>query len=246
MKKFRSILVLLLAIIMIFSFAGCGSKDSSGGNDAAPSEQSQEADNSSSVTPAQPSDQSGTSSGESSSSADQSTGSQDQQSSDPESSSADKPTPPDRGTTDSSSSSEQPIAEVPDELKGDYTGDFVSNTGTGLNLITKWGASKNSGGDYDVTFQFYLSTYSLQVSDRSGNKLEVKTPSGTRSYSFSTKAVDKKENKLESVFIGQTTIQMTEEELSAGADVKATWDFRGAYSDKSLPEITAEGKVTSK
>jgi large subunit ribosomal protein L4 len=63
--------------------------------------------------------------------------------------------------------------------------------------------------------------------------------------SFKTKAVEKKDNKLESVFIGQTVIQLTEAELSAGADVKATWDFRGSYSDKELKEVTAEGKVKS-
>ena len=39
MKKFRSVLALLLALALIFSFAGCGSKDSGSSDEAAPSEQ---------------------------------------------------------------------------------------------------------------------------------------------------------------------------------------------------------------
>jgi hypothetical protein len=229
MKKFRSVLALLLALALIFSFAGCGSKDSGSSDEAAPSEQSQETDNSGADVPDQ---------------------NQPEQS-DEQAAPVDNipeieglTPPPGRGES-SGSSSDEPVAEVPDDLKGDYTGEFISDTGTALNLITKWAANKNSAGSYDVTFQFYLSTYSLQVSDRSGNKLEVKTPSGTQSYTFKTKAVEKKDNKLESVFIGQTVIQLTETELSAGADVKATWDFRGSYSDKELKEVTAEGKVKS-
>jgi predicted small lipoprotein YifL len=240
MKKFRSILVLMLVAAMIFSFAGCGSKDS-GGNDAAPSEQSQEGDNSGTDTQ-EPSDSS-------SSSVEQS-----EEANIPEGSTAPIPgsgTPPEEANKDSNTdnkeeeSSDQPVAEVPDDLKGDYTGEFVSDTGTGLNLITKWAAAKNAAGSYDVTFHFYLSTYSIQVSDRSGNRLEVKTASGKQDYTFKTKAVDKKDNKLESIFIGQTTVQMTADELNAGADVKAVWDFRGSYSDKELKEVTAEGKVKS-
>ena len=241
MKKFRSILALLLVAAMIFSFAGCGSKDS-GSNDSAPQEQSQEADNSGTDTQ-EPSDSTSSPSEE-----------QSEEANIPEGSTAPIPgsgTPPEEANKDSNTdnkeekSSDQPVAEVPDDLKGDYTGEFVSDTGTGLNLITKWAAAKNAAGSYDVTFHFYLSTYSIQVSDRSGNRLEVKTASGKQDYTFKTKAVDKKDNKLESIFIGQTTVQMTADELNAGADVKAVWDFRGSYSDKELKEVTAEGKVKS-
>ena len=238
MKKFGSALALILILSLVFTFTACGSKDSS--EEPAPSEQSQPADSGSSQTPAQPENQNNTPSDQSS------TPSQESVPQDSGNRLPENLTPPERSSESSESSepsSETPVAEVPDKLEGDYTGEFASNTGTGLNLIVKWAASYSSDDSLDVIFQFYLSTYSLQVSDRSGNKLEVKTTSGTETYTFSTKEVNKKDNKLESIYIGQTRVQMSKDEFISGADVKATWDFRGSYSDKSLPEVTAEGKV---
>ena len=43
--------------------------------------------------------------------------------------------------------------------------------------------------------------------------------------------------------IGETTIQLTEEEMAAGATVSASWDFRGSYSGQELPEVTAMGMI---
>lgn len=236
MKKYRSVLILILVLSLVFTFAACGSKDS--GEESAPSEQNQAADNSGTAAPeqSQSSDQSSTPSDQSS------TPSQDQQSQESTNSVPENLTPPSR-SGGSSDSSEVPMAEITEKLDGDYTGEFTSNTGTALNLIVRWAANYSSDDSLDVTLNFYLSTYSLQVSDRSGNKLEVKTPSGTESYTFATKEVNKKDNKLESILIGQTMIKLSKEELEAGADVKATWDFRGSYSDKSLPEVVAEGKI---
>lgn len=233
MKTFRTILALMLALTLIFSFAGCGSKDD-GSSDPSPSEQSQQADSNGSSQPSQPqpSDQS--------QSSDQS---QAQENQNNESNIPVENLVPPRSNENSSKESPEPIAEVPEDLTGDYTGEFVSNTGTALNLIVKWAANYSSDDSIDVTFHFYLSTYSLQVSDRTGNKLEVKTPSGVETYTFTSKEINKKDNKLESVFIGQTTVQLSKDEFESGADVKATWDFRGSYSDKSLPEVVAEGKV---
>ncbi len=237
MKTCRPILAIMLILTLIFSFAGCGSKDS-GSSDPAPSEQSQQADSNQSEQ-AQPSEQS--QAPESSEAAPSESQSQEDQSND-SNSSEQKPTPP-GSNEESNKDSKAPVAEVPEELTGEYTGEFTSDTGTALNLIVKWAASHSSDDSLDVTFQFYLSTYSLQVSDRSGNKLEVKTPSGVETYTFATKEINKKDNKLESIFIGQTTVQLSKDEFEAGADVKATWDFRGSYSDKSLPEVVAEGKL---
>ena len=233
MKTFRTILALMLTLTLIFSFAGCGSKDD-GSSDPSPSEQSQQADSNGSSQPSQPqpSDQS--------QSSDQS---QAQENQNNESNVPVENLVPPRSSENSQKESQEPIAEVPEELTGDYTGEFVSNTGTALNLIVKWAANYSSDDSLDVTFHFYLSTYSLQVSDRTGNKLEVKTPSGVETYTFTSKEINKKDNKLESVFIGQTTVQLSKEEFESGSDVKATWDFRGSYSDKSLPEVVAEGKV---
>ncbi len=234
MKKFRTILALMLTLALIFSFAGCGSKDSED-SEPAPSEQSQQADSNESSQPEQ-------SQAPESSEAVPS-GSQTQENQNNDSSTPDQNTAPSGSSEESNKGSQAPVAEVPEELTGDFTGEFVSDTGTALNLIVKWAASYVSDDSLDVTFQFYLSTYSLQVSDRSGNKLEIKTPSGVETYSFTTKEINKKDNKLESIYLGQTIAQLSKEEFTSGVDVKATWDFRGSYSDKALPEIVAEGKI---
>ena len=141
--------------------------------------------------------------------------------------------------------SDNGVPSLPSELTGDYTGGFTSDTETALNLNVQWAANEGSDDLYDVKFQFFLDCYSLTVSERNYNTLQVKTSSGTKEYTFKTKEVNREDTTRDTLFIGETTIQLSADELAEGAKVKAIWDFRGSYSGTELPEVVAEGQVKS-
>ena len=224
MKRFKSMLALLLVLLLIFTFAGCGGGSDDSSDASAPSDESQEAyeDDEDYDDEEEPYD------------------------GDIWDTDYDEEEPPDPDDdTEEEEEEEEPYepSKAPEDLAGDYTGAFVSDTETPLNLEVRWAAEENASGDYDVTLHFYLTCYSLQVSERNGNTLEVKTSSGKTKYSFNTSEIKKETNTLESEYVGKTTITLTKEELSSGAKVKAIWDYRGSYSGTDLPEIVAEGQI---
>ncbi len=228
MKSLKTIIALLLILLMTFTFAACGSSDDGGSDDSASQDQSQDIDDED-IDDEETDDEEIDESDDYFDESDLEEDLDDEDDEDEEEEDEEKPYEP----------------NVPEVLTGDYTGGFRSDTETPLNLVTQWAANKGSDGTYDVSVVFYLECYSLQVSERAGNILTIKTSSGTQKYSFDTKAIDKKDNVLDMVLIGKTSVKLTEEELAEGAKAKVTWDFRGSYSGTDLPEITAEGKIMS-
>ena len=137
----------------------------------------------------------------------------------------------------------EPEPEPTPELTGNYAGEFASDTGTALNLVVRWTASRGSDGSYTVTLRSYLDCYALSVDARDANKLIVSTASGTKSILFHTDGVAKEERTRSETQIGETAIQLTAEEMASGATVSASWDFRGSYGGTALPEVTAVGTI---
>ena len=229
MKKFNAAVALLLVLMMVFVFAGCGGNDDEG-SEAAPAEQSQPADSGSESSDSQES--SVVPESETSQEAEEEEGIDEAELFDEEEEPEEAPV------------QEDFIPEAPEELTGDHTGSFKSDTGTSLNLDVKWATKEGSDGNVDVTLYYYLNCYSLQVSERSGNKLEVETSEGTKTFTFGTNKVIKSGNTLGDVYMGQTTFSVPAEELASGIKVKADWNFKGSYSGTDLPVVTAEGEIS--
>ena len=133
--------------------------------------------------------------------------------------------------------------ETPPALTGDYTGEFVSDTETALNLIVRWAASKNPDTTYTVSLQFFLECYSLEVSERNDNTLTVVTSKGEQSFSFHTDALEKEKDDYSEEYIGKTSFTVSEKDMENGVSVTASWPFRGTYSEKDIPEIKAAGVI---
>ena len=240
MKNFKTIIALLLVLALTFMFAACGggSSDNDNSGDSTPTDQSQEAEQNDDAE----SDDAEAEVDDDEIWSDEDLEDLDDMPEEDVDSEDDEDTEDVDEDTEEETEESEPV-EAPKDLSGDYTGAFASNTDTALNLNVGWAANKDSDGEYDVTVQFYIDCYSIQVSERSGNTLEVKTGSETKSYSFKTKEVNRSDNTLEKVYIGETTIKLSADQLAEGAKVKATWDYKGSYSGKDLPEIVAEGEI---
>lgn len=268
MKNLKTIIALLLVLMLIFTFSACGSKDDSG-SEAAPEEQTQETDTENEAEePQDTSEPADTADDQTSEPAEDENEiiddeDYDEPIGDGSGLDADEAedifdddgvpnepepeegfTPAESQTSEAAETEPGPYTDVQD-LTGDYTGGFKSDTETALNLNVQWAANEGEESDYDVTVRFYVDSYSLFVSERSGNVLKVETESGTKEYKFNTTKVNKEENTASSTMIGEVTIPMSAEDLASGAKVKATWDYLGTYSGKELSEIVAEGEIKS-
>lgn len=137
----------------------------------------------------------------------------------------------------------EPEPEPSPELSGEYTGEFASDTGTILNMIVKWAASRSADGAYTVTLRFYLDCYAMEVGERDNNTLNVVAVSGVTDSRFHTDEVDKEERTRSEIQIGEAAIRLSEEDILAGVKVTATWNFRGSYAGQELPDVVASGEI---
>ena len=221
MKKTKAIIALLLVFALVFAFAACGSKDG-GSSDQTPSDQSQDVNNDTGQDQADQADQN--------------------TQEDPA-----EPEPAEEEEPEEEPEEEEPEPDIipvePYELSGDYMGEFLSDTGTGLNLKVKWAANPDSEGTYKVTSHIFLHCYSIGVSSRNTNRFMVETSNGKWAYVFPTEAVRKAENTIQDIYIGVVSIILTEEEFNSGAKITVTYDYRGTYSTTELPEIVAVGEI---
>ncbi len=238
MKNYKRIIALLLVLMLVLVFAGCGSNgsDSDQADDQTQDEQSQDVDT-------EDSDESDTDADTDVDTDEEIFDEEDLEDlddMDEEDADVDE-----KAEDEEEADNDNGVPSLPSELTGDYTGGFASDTETALNLNVQWAANEGSDDLYDVKFQFFLDCYSLTVSERNYNKLQVKTSSGTKEYTFKTKEVNREDTTRDTLFIGETTIQLSADELAEGAKVKAIWDFRGSYSGTELPEVVAEGQVKS-
>ena len=231
MKKTKSIFVLLLIAMMVFTFAACGSNNNEG---AAEGDQDQ----------TQTADDEMDDEGDSTTSTDDMWADNWEDDDDGEDLTPDDETVDEEEDEDGEDEEEnKPVTTELDELKGDYTGIFMSNTGTSLNLGVRWAAEKSDDDNYDVTIQYYVNSYSVFVGDRANNVLKVKKSSGTEEIAFKTKEISKEENTLGDTLIGESKIKLTADELASGVKIEANWKYGGTYSGQSLPEIVAKGEI---
>ena len=230
MKKTKTIFVLLLIATMVFTFAACGSNNDEG---TAEGDQDQ----------TQTADDEMDDEGDSTTSTDDMWADNWEDDDDGEDLTPDDETVDDEEEDGEDEEESKPVTTELDELKGDYTGIFMSNTGTSLNLGVRWAAEKSDDDNYDVTIQYYVNSYSVFVGDRANNVLKVKKSSGTEEIAFKTKEISKEENTLGDTLIGESKIKLTADELASGVKIEANWKYGGTYSDQSLPEIIAKGEI---
>lgn len=204
MKQIKTLIALLLAAVMVCSFTACGAGKNKGRDNTEPANQSENVDNE--------------------------TGKDD-----PRPEPAPEPTPepaPEPTPEPAPEPAPEPEPEPSPELSGEYTGEFASDTGTILNMIVKWAASRSADSAYTVTLRFYLDCYAMEVGERDNNTLNVVAVSGVTDSRFHTDEVDKEERTRSEIQIGEAAIRLSEEDILAGAKVTATWNFRGSYADR--------------
>lgn len=221
MKQIKTLIALLLAAVMVCSFTACGAGKNKGRNNTEPANQSENVDNETDKD-------------------------------DPRPEPAPEPTPepepepvpePAPEPTPEPAPEPEPEPEPSPELSGEYTGEFASDTGTILNMIVKWAASRSADGAYTVTLRFYLDCYAMEVGERDNNTLNVVAVSGVTDSRFHTDEVDKEERTRSEIQIGEAAIRLSEEDILAGAKVTATWNFRGSYAGQELPDVVASGEI---
>ncbi len=217
MKQIKTLIALLLAAVMVCSFTACGAGKNKGRDNTEPANQSENVDNE--------------------------TGKDD-----PRPEPAPEPTPepapePEPEPAPEPAPEPEPEPEPSPELSGEYTGEFASDTGTILNMIVKWAASRSADGAYTVTLRFYLDCYAMEVGERDNNTLNVVAVSGVTDSRFHTNEVDKEERTRSEIQIGEAAIRLSEEDILAGAKVTATWNFRGSYAGQELPDVVASGEI---
>ena len=138
------------------------------------------------------------------------------------------------------------IPETPEAVSGTYSGSFSSDTGTALNVITRWAANENSDGSYSVALQFFLKSYDIFVGTRSDNTLTIKRSDGSGTvYSFSTAQVSKPDGVLGEVYLGGTTVTLSADEMTAGTEATVNWNFKGSYSGTDLPVVESTGTISA-
>ena len=136
------------------------------------------------------------------------------------------------------------IPEAP-SMSGDITGSFSSNTGTSMNLIVKWAATRANDDSYDVTLQYFIKSYDFFVGPRFDNQLILHTAAGDKTSSFSTAQISKPSSVLNETYLGQSSVSLSSEEMSAGIDASVIWNFKGSYSGQPFPTVEASGVIAS-
>ncbi len=213
-NQLRTLFALLLAGLMLLSLAACGSKAGPEPDGPTPPDQSQDADS------------------------DTDQDQEEQESPDTQPEPAPEPAPEPEPDPEP-----EPEPE-PADLAGEYSGEFSSDTQTALNLVVKWAARREADGTYAVTLRFYLDTYSLEVGERDSNTVKIVTSAGTKESHFRSGRIEKEDNERQAILLGEKTVSLTAEELADGAKATVTWDFRGSYSGKELPSVTATGLIS--
>ena len=217
MKQIKTLIALLLAAVMVCSFTACGAGKNKGRDNTEPANQSDNVDSETGKDDPRP-----------------------EPAPEPTPEPAPEPTPE---PAPEPAPEPEPEPEPSPELSGEYTGEFASDTGTILNMIVKWAASRSADGAYTVTLRFYLDCYAMEVGERDNNTLNVVAVSGVTDSRFHTDEVDKEERARSEIQIGEAAIRLSEEDILAGAKVTATWNFRGSYAGQELPDVVASGEI---
>lgn len=125
---------------------------------------------------------------------------------------------------------------TPTTLPVSASGSFASDTGTGLNLVADWSAYTDGSGAAKLRVELSARSYSFYT-DAIWNALEL-TVNGT-TYSASSAAVRYDGADMVVTPLASFTVDAPE----GGADLTATWHYRGSYSGIPLEDITAAGRA---
>ena len=155
-----------------------------------------------------------------------------------------EPAEPEKKEEEKEPEPETIIPEAP-SMSGEVTGSFSSNTGTSMNLIVKWAANRANDGSYDVTLQFFVKSYDFFVGPRFDNQVTLHPSEGDKSISFSTAQISKPASVLNETYLGQTSVSLSAEDMSAGVEASVIWNFKGSYSGQPFPTVEASGVIAS-
>lgn len=115
-------------------------------------------------------------------------------------------------------------------------GSFTSDTGTGLELLVKWGISTGVDGAAILTLNAYAKSYSLFCVPGYQN---LSFSLNGQTYYASSMAVSHDANSLAESYLGGIALAA----VAAGTPVSVSWNFNGTYSGVPLEVITAEGSI---
>ena len=238
MRKTHAVLALLLAVLMLFSLAACAAK-----KDVTPADEGKEKKDSSPAEPEKEEEEREPEPAEPEEKEEE----PEPEPAEPEEKEEDpepEPAEPEKKEEEKEPEPETIIPEAP-SMSGEVTGSFSSNTGTSMNLIVKWAANRANDGSYDVTLQFFVKSYDFFVGPRVDNQVTLHPSEGDKSISFSTAQISKPASVLNETYLGQTSVSLSAEDMSAGVEASVIWNFKGSYSGQPFPTVEASGVIAS-
>ncbi|MBQ3357262.1 MAG: hypothetical protein IJG45_09180 [Oscillospiraceae bacterium] len=147
------------------------------------------------------------------------------------------PTEPPAPVTEATEETEKPT-ETAAPIEGEQTnsGQFTSNTGTGLELVVDWKTYTSSDGTKMVRFDVSISSFTINVGPRIDG-IHITMDGVTKSF-----------DSVDVTWSGSKTTNLlascTMEMSGDSAAVDVAWDFRGTYAGETLEQVTASGTVT--
>lgn len=123
------------------------------------------------------------------------------------------------------------------------SGNFISNTGTSLNLYVTWSSSTNISGNYStVTINVYVRAYSLSVGSRSDSVMIC----NGETYTYTAPSISRGSgSSLGDTLIGSKSfIVYHNGDGTKSTTLEAKWRFSGSYSGVSIGWITCSAYVT--
>lgn len=123
------------------------------------------------------------------------------------------------------------------------SGNFISNTGTSLNLYVTWSSETNVSGNYStVTMNAYVRAYSLYVGSRSDSVMIC----NGETYTYTAPSISRGSgSSLGDTYIGSKSfIVYHNSDGTKSTTLEAKWRFSGTYSGVSIGWITCSSSVT--
>ena len=132
-------------------------------------------------------------------------------------------------TTEEPEPTPEPILAV------NTSGSFTSDTGTYLNLLVEWSAA-GEGETVPLHVRFSAQSYSLYTVAAYGN-LQL-TVNG-KNYYGDCPAINVSDKELTVTPLTEFTVEVPRGNLT----ISAVWHYKGSYSGKDLPTISASGEA---
>ena len=117
------------------------------------------------------------------------------------------------------------------------SGEFVSNSGTHLNVLVKWSLADNGAGGWRLTMDGYIRSYSLFAHGWANDA--IFNVNGAVSYATSP-SIAISENVLTDTWVGSASADVMP---GTDASVSFTWCFNGDYTSQGVSEITATAVI---